>query len=106
MAGVVVAGIVAVEKVEELDEERQRPALVELDGTAHAQVGLNVWRAAELVESCLHAVDHGAIPGRCGQRDGPRGLRLRADGHVESPRSVTGSRYHRPVPPAFARRHL
>src|SRR6266852_1549484 len=92
IADVVVAGIVAIEEVEKFDEGREGPTLVELDGTAHAQIGLNIRRAAEFVESGLHAVDHRAIAGRSSQRDRPRGFCLREQGHVETSRSVNRSR--------------
>ena len=58
---VIRAGIVPVEKVEELDEGRGREAISEFERTANAHVNLNVWRAAELIHRGLHAVDDGAI---------------------------------------------
>src|SRR2546422_10433373 len=82
----------SIEEVEEFDERCQRPALVKLDGAADAQIGLNVGRAAELIEGGFHAVDHHSIADRGGQRDGPRGLRLREEGHVESRGRVNGAR--------------
>src|SRR5207237_7148971 len=82
IADIVVAGIVAIEEVEEFDEGRQRPALAELEGADHAQVSLNIGPAAKLVESGLHAIDHRAITRRSGQSDGPRGLRLREEGSM------------------------
>src|SRR6266852_2693282 len=82
IANVVVARIVAIEEVEEFDEGRERPALVELDRAAHTQIRLKIWRAAELVESRLHTVDHRAIADRSGQRDRPLCLRLREKRHI------------------------
>ena len=75
---------------------------MELDRPAHAQVGLNVRPAAELVESGLHAVDHHAITDRRGQGDGPRGLRLREERNIESCRGVNGSRQNEALPDVFA----
>src|SRR5277367_1012777 len=37
------ARIIAVEKVEKLEERYGRPALMEVNGTADAQISLNVW---------------------------------------------------------------
>src|ERR1700730_717181 len=88
---VVVTGIVAIEKVEEFDKGHKGPALLELDRAADAQIGLQVRRATELVESTLHAIDHHAIADRSRQGDGPRGLRLREEGHIESCRGVNSS---------------
>ena len=58
---VIRAGIVAVEKVEELDEGRGREALPELERAANAHIDLDVRRAAKLIHGGLHAVDDGAI---------------------------------------------
>src|SRR6266446_5775146 len=66
IADIVIARIVAIEEVEEFHEGRERPALVELDGAADAQLGLQVWRAWELIERGLHSVDHDAIANRSG----------------------------------------
>src|SRR5260370_42406469 len=78
IADVVVSGIVAIEEVEELEEGHERPALVELDRSAHPQIGLNVGRAAELVEPRLHAIDHHAIAGGARPSERPRRRSLRA----------------------------
>src|SRR5260370_38845794 len=83
--------MIAIEKVEEFEERRERPPFVELDGPAHAQIGLQIRRAAELVESGFHAVDHHAIAGGRGQRDRPRGLSLREGRHIETHGSVNRS---------------
>src|SRR5208282_1177503 len=56
--GVVRAGIVAVEEVEEFDEGIDSPALIDVDRPRHAQVRLNVRRAAEFVEAGLHWLGH------------------------------------------------
>src|SRR5260370_15988022 len=103
IANVVVARIVAIEEVEEFDEGRERPALVELDRAAHTQIRLKIWRAAELVESRLHTVDHRAIAGRSGQRDRPRCLRLREKRHIETSRSINGSGENEAMPDVFSR---
>jgi hypothetical protein len=55
------SGIVAVEEIEELDEGNQRPAVVEVEGSADTQVGLNVGSAAEFIESGPDSVDLDAI---------------------------------------------
>src|SRR5438132_5555833 len=103
VAHVVVPGIVAIKKVEEFDEGRKRPALLELDGAAHAQIGLQVRRAAELVESTLHAIDHRAATDRSRQRDRPRGLVLREKGEVETRWRMNRSGKNKTMPDVLAR---
>ena len=58
---VVVAGILAVEEVEEFGEGTEGEAFSESDVAAYAEVDLIEGSAAELVEGSLHAVDYGAV---------------------------------------------
>ena len=55
---VIRAGIVAVKKIEELDERRESPALVEIDRPADAQVALDVRSSAKFIQGCRDSVDH------------------------------------------------
>src|SRR5690348_3880169 len=94
---VVRARIIPVEKIEKFDVRQQRIAVAEFEGAGDAQVGLNVRRAAKLVERSLDTVDDGAIVddvteavdvhGR-GEREGPRAFKLRERGDFESARSM------------------
>ena len=61
VGNVIGAGIVAIEQVEELDEGHDAPALAQGERPADAQIHLHVRRSAELVESGLHAIHHGAV---------------------------------------------
>lgn len=54
--GEIGAGIIAVEEIEELGEGINLPALVDLDGTRDAQVGLNVGRSAEFIETGVDGI--------------------------------------------------
>jgi hypothetical protein len=91
IADVIVAGIAAVEEVEEFDKGYERPVLMELDGTAHAQISLDVGRATELVETGFHSVNHHAIACWSCQRNGPPGLCLREETYIESCRAVNSA---------------
>src|SRR5580658_437089 len=74
---VVRAGVIPVEQIEELDERIDPPALVDLEGTRHAQVGLDVRRAAENIEAGVVSIHIDAV-GVVGvrDRDGARALDL------------------------------
>jgi len=55
---------------------REGPALVELNGAADAQIGLNVGVPRNWSRVDFTTIDHDAITDRRGQRDGPRRLCL------------------------------
>ena len=57
----IVAGIVAIEQIEEFDKRIYRPAVANREWPADAQVHLDVGSSAELVETSLNSVYHGAI---------------------------------------------
>src|SRR5258708_1473108 len=91
IADVVISWIVAIEKIEKFYEGRERPPLMEFDGTAHAQISLHIGRPPELVERGLHAIDHYTIARGSRQRDGPGRLPLRKERHIKARWDVNGS---------------
>src|SRR5260370_23176894 len=58
---IVRAWIVAVEKIEELDEGNQRPALMEIERSRDPQVRFYIGCSANLIELSLHAVHNRAV---------------------------------------------
>ena len=61
VADVIVAGVLAVEEIEEFGEGPELEAFAEIDVATDAEIDLIEGSAAELVERSLHAVDDRAI---------------------------------------------
>ena len=104
---VVCAGIVAIEEVEELGEWRDLPAVTEFEGTADAQVRLDVGRAAEFVEasSALRSPKCGRCWSALVMVNGRAALGLRrCVVNSNPPRNVQCSGQHETVTNVFARK--
>ncbi len=92
---VVVAGIIAIEEVEELGERRYGPAFVDFEQTSDAHIHLDVGRAAKFVKRGLHAInDRTVTGGRRSQSNGPRAFRLKKEGDVDAGRCVNRAGEH------------
>src|SRR6266704_2890321 len=106
----VVAGIPAVEEIEEFGEGAEREAFAKNDVAADAKINLIKRGAAELVEGGLHAVDDGAIVGdavaidvrRRGKREGAGAFELRDGGGFELPRELQDTDEDEPMANVFA----
>jgi len=57
----VVAGIIAIEQIEEFDKRIYRPALTNYEGPADPQINLYVGSSAKLVETGLNSIYHSTI---------------------------------------------
>ena len=101
--GIVRAGVVAVEEVEELDERADPPAVADREGAGDAEVGLEVWCSAELIEAGVGAVDpdSGGVVG-VGDGDGASAFELRDGAELEAAAEMDGAGEHEAMADIFA----
>src|SRR5712692_10630623 len=111
----VVAGVRAVEQVEEFHERPQGHSLAESKLAADAKIHLIERLAAELVQARLHAVHHGAVVGaqavtvqiyRGGHGEGTRAFELRKHVELEPAWQLQSACDHQAMANVLARRSV
>jgi len=113
VADVIVAGILAIEKIEEFGEGAELEAFAQIDVAADAEIDLIERSAAELIERGLDAVDYGAIVageavvadvGGSGHGERASAFELRECGRFEVPGELESADDDEAVTDVFAAR--
>jgi len=107
----IVAGILAVEEIEEFGEGAELEPLAEVDVAADAEINLVKRSSAELIERGLYAVDNRAIVAGetvvadvsgSGHGEGAGAFELREGGEFEAPGKLKRANDHEAVTDVFA----